>query len=114
MITTKRSRGDKIAQTLETKSITTQLGKFIIVLRMVLLYPVLVSWNGEEFAFWEAVGVVVLATVSLCTFIFWDKVVTFAVRHPLAVSFDIFVSVLVMARTGSSSSYSSLVFLSKA
>lgn len=105
MITTKRSRGDKIAQTLETKSITTQLGKFIIVLRMVLLYPVLVSWNGEEFAFWEAVGVVVLATVSLCTFIFWDKVVTFAVRHPLAVSFDIFVSVLVMARTGSSSSY---------
>lgn len=105
MITTRRSRGDKIARTLETKSITTQLGKFIIVLRMVLLYPVLVSWNGEEFAFWEAAGVVVLATVSLCTFIFWDRVVTFAVRHPLAVSFDIFVSVLVMARTGSSSSY---------
>lgn len=105
MITTKRSRGDKIARTLETKSITTQLGKFIIVLRMVLLYPVLVSWNGETFAFWEATGVVVLATVSLFTFMFWDKVVTFAVRHPLAVSFDIFVSVLVMARTGSSSSY---------
>lgn len=105
MITTKRSYGDKTTRTLETKSITTQLGKFIIVLRMVLLYPVLVSWNGEKFAFWEAAGVAVLATVSLFTFMFWDRVVTFAVRHPLAVSFDIFVSVLVMARTGSSSSY---------
>lgn len=105
MITVKRSRSGKGASRLEATNITTQLGKFIIVLRMVLLYPVLVSWNGEEFAFWEAAGVVVLATVSLFTFMFWDKVVTFAVRHPLAVSFDIFVSVLVMARAGSSSAY---------
>lgn len=105
MKTIKRSRREVVAATLEAKSITTQLGKFIIVLRMVLLYPVLVSWNGEKFALWEAAGVVVLATVSLFTFAFWDKVVAFAVRHPLAVSIDIFISVLVMARAGSSSPY---------
>lgn len=105
MATFKRSPGGKAANTLEAKSITTQLGKFIIVLRMVLLYPVLVSWNGEAFTFWETAGVVVLASVSLVTFTFWDAVVSFAVRHPLAVSIDIFVSVLVMARTGSSSAY---------
>lgn len=105
MKTIKRSPREVAAATLETKSITTQLGKFIIVLRMVLLYPVLVSWNGEKFAFWEAAGVVVLATVSLFTFTLWDKVVSFAVRHPLAVSVDIFISILVMARAGSSSAY---------
>lgn len=105
MKTIKRSPREVAAATLEAKSITTQLGKFIIVLRMVLLYPVLVSWNGEKFAFWEATGVVVLATVSLFTFTLWEKVVSFAVRHPLAVSVDIFISVLVMARAGSSSSY---------
>lgn len=105
MITIKRPHSGKGASILEATSITTQLGKFIIVLRMVLLYPVLVSWNGEEFAFWEAAGIAVLATVSLFTFTFWDKVVAFAVRHPLAVSIDIFISVLVMARAGSSSPY---------
>lgn len=105
MKTIKRSPREVAAATLEAKSITTQLGKFIIVLRMVFLYPVLVSWNGEKFAFWEAAGVVVLATVSLFTFTLWDKVVSFAVQHPLAVSVDIFISILVMARAGSSSAY---------
>jgi len=105
MKTIKRSPREVTAATLEAKSITTQLGKFIIVLRMVFLYPVLVSWNGEKFAFWEAAGVVVLATVSLFTFTLWDKVVSFAVQHPLAVSVDIFISILVMARAGSSSAY---------
>jgi len=102
---TPHPRTGKGADTLETKNITTQLGKFIIVLRMVLLYPVLVSWNGEAFTFWETAGVVVLASVSLVTFTFWDTVVAFAVRHPLAVSIDIFISVLVMARAGSSSAF---------
>lgn len=72
---------------------------------MVLLYPVLIAWGDSEYAFWETAGVVVLASVSLITFSFWDSVVTFAVKHPLAVSIDIFISVLVMARAGSSSSY---------
>lgn len=105
MVKTKRKCSDRDTKTLETKSITTQLGKFIIVLRMVLLYPVLTSWGGSESTPWESAGVVILACVSLFTFTFWERVVAFAVQHPLAVSIDIFISVLVMARAGSSSSY---------
>lgn len=93
------------ARSLESEKITTQLGKFIVVLRMVLLYPIMASWGAPDFVPLEAVGVVSLATMSLVAFVFWDKVVAFVVMHPLAMSVDIFISILVMARASSSSPY---------
>lgn len=74
-------------------------------MRMLFVYPIIVSWENNGIGVLEPGVLVLLATESLVALRYWEQIQRFVSRHPLVPSLDILLSVLVMGSSRGSSPY---------
>ena len=103
---TKGSAGSKVRETtLANRSVLASIAKSIVVLRMIFIFPIIQNWAEYGAEAFEVIILLLLAAESVIALLSWDRVHRFIAAHPLLVSVDILLSVVVLGTSGSESPF---------
>lgn len=102
---TRLRRRKRTETILDSTGIVLRVSRVIVIIRMVLAYPVISSWFTRPISPYEPIALACLAIASLAAFVYWTRVLSFIVRHPIILTLDIILSVLFMGGSGPQSPY---------
>lgn len=71
-------------------------GKIALLLRLVCLYPVVLSWQSTG-ELWELILLLLAVTGSLTLLLAWERVISFVQQHPAVTGADLLLALVVFA-----------------